>query len=78
MQKQTLVYNPAALWYEVPISEREHKSLLIADINTIQVYLNKGCVDEKQFEQLMQLPVSDLRKMIDDQAEALARAQQKN
>ena len=73
-----LHYNPSVGEYQVGPTEAERKGAIIQDINTIQMSLGKGPVDEVQFEALMNCGLGKLQEFINDQAEALRRAKNIN
>lgn len=73
-----LHYNPSVGNYSVGPTEDQRKVAIIQDINTVQISLGKGPVDEFQFEALMNCSLGKLQEFINDQAEALRRAKNIN
>lgn len=68
-----LMYNPHLEQLEVGPTESQRKAALISDISLIQNCLNKGLVGVNQFDELYDLPLSQLIVMVNDQAELLRR-----
>ena len=70
-------YDNRDLDAQVPPPEWQRKGALIHDISLIQSSLNKGCVDEVQFEALWTLSIEELSRIVCDQASQLERAKAK-
>jgi hypothetical protein len=70
----TLLYAANMLRYVVLPSLSEKKAAIIHDINIIQQHLGKGPIDPDQFETLMSADLTDLQRVVNDQASALERA----
>lgn len=68
-----LVYSAQFLGYIIGPSLREKKVALIEDINTIQLVLSKKALTAEQFFTFLNYELSELTKIVEDQAEVLKR-----
>lgn len=66
-------FNVETMQFEIGPPEWQRKAGIIADISTIQESLGKGAVGLEQYEQLIELSIEELTKMVEDQSALLAR-----
>lgn len=73
-----LIYDALTMCYMATPTQSQVKGALISDISLIEVHLGKEPIDEVRFNELMELPLTDLQRMADDQSLLLDRIKNSN